>query len=288
MSLYDQFVRDLARSASLPSRPQVLGHLVAALGSEDAGLREIAHLVRQDPVLAGRVMRVANSAAYAARRELLAVEDALMRIGLAHTRRLVLALALQNMVASPGLLAHQRAFWEHSLGVAHAAEVVIRHAAPIPGVDEEAGYLLGLFHDVGLLALAGRYPEALAEVERFGERSELPYYAAEASALGTHHGALGAVLGRHWNLPDLAIDVIRGHHGLEPVDHALAPVLQVLQMAECLSDQAGVAGPGEGWLAPIDPLGLDSLGLRAEGLEDLVWEIRGAIELTSGALGYAR
>jgi putative nucleotidyltransferase with HDIG domain len=288
MSLYDQFVRDLAQSATLPSRPQVLGHLVAALGSEDAGLREIAHLVRQDPVLAGQVMRVANSAAYAARRELLAVEDALMRIGLAHTRRLVLALSLQNMVASPGLLAHQCSFWEHSLGVAHAAEVVVRHAAAIPGVDQEAGYLLGLFHDVGLLALAGRYPEALAEVQRFAERSELPYYAAEPSVLATHHGALGAVLARHWHLPDLAVDVIRGHHGLEPVAPALAPVLQVLQLAECLSDQAGVTGPGEGWLAPIDPLGLDALGLRPEGVEDLVWEIRGAIEQTSGALAYAR
>lgn len=204
-------------------------------------------------------MRGANSAAYASRRGLLAVEVALMRIGLAHTRRLVLALSLQNMVASPGLLAHQASFWEHSLGVAHAAEVVVRHAAAIPGVDEEAGYLLALFHDVGLLALAGGYPEALAQVQRFAERSELPYYAAEPSVLDTHHGALGAVLARHWNLPDLAVDVIRGHHGLEPVDPALAQVLQVLQIAECLGDQGGVTAPG-----------------------------RGAIEQTSGALAYAR
>src|SRR5262249_7819995 len=157
--------------------------------------------------------------------------------------------------------AHQTDFWGHSLGVAHAAEILVRHAKPIPGIDQEAGYLLGLFHDVGLLALAGRYPEALASVQRFAERSELPYYAAEAPVLGTHHGALGAVLARYWNLPELAVAVVRGHHGVEAVDSALAPVLQLLQLAEYLSDQAGVVGPGEGWLAPVDPLGLDAVGI---------------------------
>jgi putative nucleotidyltransferase with HDIG domain len=284
MNLYERFVRDLTRASALPTQPDLLGRLVTALAAEDTGLREIAALVRQDPVLTGQVIRVANSSAYAPRREIAAVADALLRIGLVQTRRLVLALALRNMVAGPGLLEIQAGFWQHSLGVAHAAELLARRAGAAGGLGAEEGYLLGLVHDVGLLGLAGYEPEALERVRRFAARSELPRYAAEPPVLGTHHGALGAALCRHWRLPAVVERVVAAHHGLEELPEELAPAVELLRLAERLSEEAGVEGLNEGWFTPVDALSLDAVGLREGDLAELLWELRGALEHTGAAL----
>lgn len=287
-TLMERFVEDLGRVSDLPSKPQVLMQLVSALSRPDVSLRDVAEIIRRDPALAAQVLRIANSAIYAPRLRIFSVTDALMRIGLIQTRRLSLALSLYNMVPRPEFFAQQQAFWHHSLGTAHAAAVLCRRVGPACGLDEEQLFLLGLFHDVGLVALAGYYPKEHGAVKEFAARSELPYYAAEVSVLGTDHGDLGAVMGTYWGLPTVAVELIRTHHSLDRVPPELRPALQVLQVAEWLCVSAGIGDLGEGWSPGVDAVLLEDLGILPDSVNDLIWEARGETERTESALACGR
>jgi len=63
-TLTERFVADIEGLSDLPSLSPVLAHLIATLGREDASVAEVAAIIRQDPVIAARVLRSANSAAY--------------------------------------------------------------------------------------------------------------------------------------------------------------------------------------------------------------------------------
>jgi HD-like signal output (HDOD) protein len=288
-ALVDRFVRDLGRVSDLPSKPQVLLRLISALADHDASLRDVAEIIREDAALAAQLIRIANSAIYAPRVRIFSTTDALMRIGLVQTRRMALALSLYNTVPRPEFFRHQQAFWLHSLGTAHAAASVTRRLAPDVGpFDEDQMFLLGLFHDVGLIALACHYPAEYEQVKAFGIQSRLPFDAAEAALLGTDHGELGAILATYWGFPTEAIEVIRSHHRLDcvPVEHARA--LRVLQLAEWLCREAGIADLGEGTPAALDSVLFEDLGLDQDSVQDLVWEARGETERAEAALAAGR
>src|SRR5213593_1618739 len=89
-TLTERFVADIEGLSDLPSLSPVLAHLIATLGREDASVAEVAAIIRQDPVIAARVLRAANSAAYIGRSPVSSIRDALLRLGLARIRRLAL------------------------------------------------------------------------------------------------------------------------------------------------------------------------------------------------------
>src|SRR5207247_1703625 len=98
--------------------------LVATPGREDASVAEVAAIIRQDPVIAARVLRSANSAAYIGRSPVSSIRDALLRLGLARIRRQALVASLYDAVPVRGTRAAREIFWQHSLGVAHGSGLI--------------------------------------------------------------------------------------------------------------------------------------------------------------------
>src|SRR5437667_9581412 len=91
LTLTERFVADIEGLSDLPSLSPVLAHLIATLGREDASVAEVAAIIRQDPVIAARVLRSANSAAYFGRSPASPIRDPPLLLGLARTRRQPLA-----------------------------------------------------------------------------------------------------------------------------------------------------------------------------------------------------
>src|SRR5256885_1003436 len=56
-TLTERFVADIEGLSDLPSLSPVLAHLIATLDREDASVAEVAAIIRQDPVIAARVLR---------------------------------------------------------------------------------------------------------------------------------------------------------------------------------------------------------------------------------------
>ena len=79
---------------SLPSIPKVAQDLIQQFDNPNTNLDAVARNINLDPVIAAKVLRLANSARFRGAREAHSVEDAASRLGFNTLRTLVLASAV--------------------------------------------------------------------------------------------------------------------------------------------------------------------------------------------------
>lgn len=140
------------QEVDLPSMPDMALKISRAVQSPDADFRQIATTVQADPVIAARIVQVANSAMYAGVSRVESVQNAITRIGLQTTRVIVMTVVLKNLFTPKTRLIHKRmkAYYLDSIrtgAICHAL------AACLPGFDPEQAFLAGLMHNIGILPL---------------------------------------------------------------------------------------------------------------------------------------
>ncbi len=272
-TLTQRFVADIESLGDLPSLSPVLAQLIATLGRDDASLTEVAGIIRQDPVLAARVMRSANSAAHARRTPVASIREALLRLGLVRVRRLALVVSLYDAVPVRGTHAAREAFWRHSLAVAHGAEIIARHAATTrDDIDPEECFLAGLLHDIGLLVLESHYPEEAAAVKRHADTNAIPLCQAELAMLSADHGELGSLLAAHWSMPESIAVSIRFHHRIAQAVSGYEWHAAVVHLSDVLVSGEGPDDLNEGSASVFDESVFEILGLDRDGLSHIMRE----------------
>lgn len=75
----------------LPAIPAAVTRLLVALDSTGSDAREVAHILESDPALATKVLRLANSVAYAAAEKSGNVQRAVVRLGYSNIKGLALS-----------------------------------------------------------------------------------------------------------------------------------------------------------------------------------------------------
>lgn len=197
--------------AELPPLSPVVAQLAATLGMDEVDFRDVESIIRRDPVIAARVISAANTAAYAGHTPTSSIHTAVLRLGVLAVRRLAFVLSLYQAVpASP---AQRQRFWRHSLAVAHAADVIGRHArTPTVSAQADQSFLAALLHDLGLLALGSHYAREDAMVLALAAEKRLPRWQVERELLGIDHAQIGARLAVHWSFPEEIATVIKFHH----------------------------------------------------------------------------
>lgn len=135
-----------------------------ALDDPDASLADIAKLIQAEPVLAARVVAVANSVAFnASGRAVTDLRNAATRLGFRTLRALATAALVRQLADSANKDPLQKRLagqlWEHT---AHVASLAYLLARRVTKVDAEAALFMGVVHEVGgfyLLSRAKDFPE---------------------------------------------------------------------------------------------------------------------------------
>ena len=151
----------------------------SALDDPDCHIERAVKLVSAEPLLAARVVAIANSAAYnPGGREITSVNAAVSRLGFRPLRSLVAAQIMRqfaSMLSDPGLRIKAAQLWEHSAQTAAIAHVIAKR---ITGEDPETAFFAGIVHDVGgfyLLSRANEFPDLLdgggEDWREYGERA---------------------------------------------------------------------------------------------------------------------
>lgn len=136
-----------------------------ALDDPDCHVDAAARLVQAEPLLAARVVAMANSAAYnRSGQRVTEVRSAITRLGFATLRSLAMALVTRQMSGPRAGAARQRAaaqLWIHTTHVAAMARVL---AQRVTRQNPETALFAGLVHEIGgfyLLSRAADYPVLL-------------------------------------------------------------------------------------------------------------------------------
>ena len=216
--------------------------------SDEASIQKIAEVVEMDPAIAARVLKVANSPAYGRPSRVSSIRRAIVVLGLNPLRELVLAVSVIQTLKGAArrgkdtLLFPSPDFWRHSLAVGWCARAICEYAH-FP--DPDKGFLVGLLHDVGLIALnlqlgaryAGPVKQFLSQAQHQVSLDEL-----ERQEFGIDHARVGKILLSHWSFPDLLSIPIENHHTEDPdvgTISDIARLTRVLALADNYASHQG-------------------------------------------------
>lgn len=263
----------------LPALPEVLLRLDRELSDPDADLRRIGEIAGTDAVLAGQVVRMANSAYYSrGGTNITGLGPAIQRLGLRALRGLVFALTLPRSF-SAGSSFPTRSLWRHSLAVAALSSSLCEELS-LSSAQKDEAWMGGLIHDIGALAMATIAPreydqllDRLTQNATDGIESEIVQI--EREVFGIDHAEFGGIfLRENWHLPDPMPEVASHHHDLGGMDlpkHGLGSTIHIVHVANGIC-----TGFGAGWNRGCPPgkafrnSAWDSLGLSLDRVEDLV------------------
>ncbi len=195
----------------LPGPSRVARQLMLKLERDNTPLTELVRLIQSDPALVGRLLRLANSAAYARPRPAVAITpEVLMLLGLPTVRNLVLAFSLIDAQRDRhGNGFDYQTFWSRALAEACAAQSLgtICRAAPAAEL-----FTLGLVAEVGKLALVELEAEAYMRLQQEYPTQDIAnLLELERQRLGMDHIQLSVWLLNDWGFPKLFQDAVRWH-----------------------------------------------------------------------------
>lgn len=238
----DQVQNRLKYCPRLPSLGSINSALRELLGADQRYTSQVAEIIRRDPSLTARMLRLVNSVYYGLSSPVNSVEEAVLYLGVRQIRQLVMVTPIvedfQKLAGNAEF--PWREFWQHCIGTAILArEVISTLRAPTDEVD----YVAGLIHDVGKIAMASACPEHFEQIHRAGETSSHTLMEREQEILGLDHCEVGAMYLRSHNLPDALIDVARFHHAPERAAHN-SQLVAAVQIADLMIRQAGIGNSG--------------------------------------------
>jgi HD-like signal output (HDOD) protein len=269
-------MRDLlARGENLPTLPTVVFQLHRVLDDERAGASEVAGIIERDPALTARLLRAANSAAFArpGNDRIGSVSAAVSRLGVNQVRAVCIVLAVVKAFHTrAGGLDHQE-FWIHSAAVGMTARRLWERYGSDPSISADDVYVAGLLHDTGLLVIEQHFPSEFTEVLTSRTTLDSRLWQVEEDHLGMDHGAVGGLLLGRWSLPGFISEAVTNHHHPLQAEEQFQTVCRMVQAAEILCAEGGAGLPEEGPAdAPASEV-LGDLGLPDEEVDYLLKEV---------------
>ncbi len=225
----------LDKLADLPPFSPVLVKLLGTFGQTNISCTALASLIEQDPVLAGCVLRLANSALYSQNRAITTIAAAINLIGIDRLRNVVTALSVSQMwkrlPSAEGWCTAD--FNEHGLATAILAASLSDHMS---NDFPEGAFLGGLLHDVGKLLIVMAVPsDYLAIVHRYEEEgTKRSWIECEREVLDTDHASLSALALEQWKIAEPIRRAVAWHHDPEP-----RKLSQVIALADSLANALG-------------------------------------------------
>lgn len=221
----------VGRVRTLPAMPRVYSSLRIVISRENVDVHELAKVLATDPVMAAKVLQMANSAFFRLARPTVNIDQAVSYLGVPAIRSMVTSSSIFSPWPGAGssTLVNLEELQSHAQFAARAAQAL---ATPASLGDE--ALLAGLLHNIGYWLLAHEYPEGLANAVETAVAERVPLYEAEAHVLGASHAQIGGYLLGLWGLPQSIVDAVAYHHAPHRASQLKFDPLAALAVANAL------------------------------------------------------
>lgn len=209
-------------NVDLPLLPVVANQVLLLSSDPDTETSQFSSLIQQDQALAGQIIRIANSPAYAPRTPIVSLQQAITWLGLNMLAGLAFSVSVQSGVFhTTGYEQEVRNLWRHALATGLFGKEIARRIRH----NVENAFLCGLLHTIGkpgILHLLSQSPSRSAE--------PLTWTTVEF-LFEEFHVTAGSKLAAAWQLPGPVQEAIRYyqddqyHHATSPTKGAMITCL---------------------------------------------------------------
>ena len=221
--------------------------LKGLLESEDSFLAQIAEVIRLDPSLTTRVLDLVNSIFFGSKDNkcISGVEEASIFLGLNRIRELLVTTPVIEEIYELGKNSPDfpwESFWKHSIGTA----ILTRELLTIldHNFEEEADYVAGLLHNLGVLILAITFPDRFQSIYSKEYQNTKEVIANEKKLIGWDHAKIGAYYLWNHHISDELVDSIHWHN--EPSQAKENKYLaSAIQVSDQIVNELGFSGLGK-------------------------------------------
>jgi HD-like signal output (HDOD) protein len=266
------FVKALAAELSqgtveLPSVPDIVVKMQKTLADEDVTNEVVVKVISAEPMLAGKLINMANSAALnISGRKVADLRMAVARVGFNIVRSAALSFAVEQMKTSEEfrhLSGPLDALWERSVSVAALSHVLARRFTSLNG---DTALLAGLMHNVGriyILTRASKHQTLFAD--------PLTYNAI----VRDWHTNVAKALLENWKVADEIVDAVGNYEDQEREARGPVTLTDVLSLATMVQDSyrdGELADPTESLVNALKRLQLkhgDCMSVINESAEDI-------------------
>ena len=274
------FVRLLSDELSngnleLPSFPDIVVRVRQALEDEMSTTEDIVRIVGAEPVLAARLLSIANSAALRPMGDPISdLRTAVNRIGQSIVRSSTMSFAMaqiRNARKLEAVRSHLVALWEESTHVAALCYVMARKFTKL---NPDEALFVGLMHGIGKMYI-------LVRAEEFPD-----LFDDEDDMLAIMHDwncAIGCAISEHWGFADYVSAAVRDYQELDREHDHDADYTDVLILANLLYEFVNAEGDSELRLDEIPAC--NNLNLSVTNLLPVLQESEEQISSLKQALG---
>jgi HD-like signal output (HDOD) protein len=222
------FVKALAAELSqgqveLPSVPDIVLKLQKTLSDDNVSNDIVVRVVGSEPMLAGKLMNMANSAALnSSGRKIADLRQAVARVGFNIVRSASLAFVVDQLKKSSEFKSIEGpldALWKNSVQIAALCHVIARRFSSLNG---DTALLAGLMHNVGriyILTRAAKHPSLTADPLTYN------------SIVRDWHTNVSKALLENWRVADEIVDAVAGHEDMDREQRGPVTLTDVLSLA---------------------------------------------------------
>ena len=227
----------IAAIGDIATLPEVTIKIIEIVESPKSTARELHEVIKNDPALSVKVLKVVNSAFYGLPGQVASVDRAIILLGMSAVKNIAIAASIARLFKGKRISEHFSAadLWRHSVSVAVAARALGK-CSPHPVMPDEL-FVAGLIHDVGTLVERQAYPDQFSEVINRCVSEEIDFLECEREVIGADHQAFGVALTTKWKFPKHLRAAVGFHHTPDAVSAELRNMATLIQVADIMACQ---------------------------------------------------
>lgn len=259
----------LGKIGDIATLPEVTTRIIAVVDDPKSTARDLHNIIKNDPALAARILKVVNSAFYGLPGQVSEIDRAIVLLGLSAVKNIAISASISRLFSGDRISDKfsARDIWKHSVAVAVATRQLCVLMGRRPFAEE--AFLAGLIHDLGMLVERQAYPEQLAEAIRVCTREGRSFCEIETEIIGADHQAMGSALAAKWKFPRALQTVMGYHHKVDNLteEHRVLPSMVFAADVLCCHEQVGFYLTAQN--QTLEDILLQSLGVTVEQFTDL-------------------
>ena len=230
----------LASLGDIATLPEVTIRIIQLVEDSQSTARDLHEVIKNDPALSVKVLKVVNSAFYGLPGQVASVDRAIILLGLSAVKNIAIAASIARLFKGRRISEQFSAadLWKHSVSVAVAAHA-LASLSPHPAMLDEI-FVAGMIHDLGTLVERQCFSEQFTEVIEECSHGNVDFLACERRIIGADHQAFGVGLTTKWKFPRHLCAAVGFHHNPEDLSPELRNLATLIHTADVISCQEGI------------------------------------------------